>query len=104
MELILAIVGPVAGAMFGIGTFVVRRQISETDVKLQGIADSVEVISHQVTSILVSMPTNYVSKEDHFRHIAEEERWQKELLQQVHQLREELSVVRISSHNTRNHG
>ncbi len=104
MELILAIVGPVAGAMFGLGTFVVRRQISETDVKLQGIADSVEVISHQVTSILVSMPTNYVSKEDHFRHIAEEERWQKELLQQVHQLREELSVVRISSHNPHNYG
>ena len=104
MELILAIVGPVAGAMFGLGTFVVRRQINETDVKLQSIADSVEVISHQVTSILVSMPTNYVSKEDHFRHIAEEQRWQKELLQQVHQLREELSVVRISSHNSHNYG
>lgn len=104
MELILAIVGPVAGAMFGLGTFVVRRQVLETDSKLQGIADSVEVISHQVTSILVSMPTNYLSKEDHFRHVAEEERWQKELLQQMHQLREELSVVRISSHNPHNHG
>jgi hypothetical protein len=96
MELILAVVGPVAGAMFGLGTFVVRRQVIETDKKLQAIAENVEVISHQVTSILVSMPTNYVSKDDHYRHIAEEERWQKEVLQQVHQIRDELSSVRIN--------
>jgi len=96
MELILAIVGPVAGAMFGLGTFVVRHQVVQTDRKLDSIAENVEVISNQVTSILVSMPTNYVSKEDHFRHIAEEERWQKEVLQQVHQLREELSSVRVN--------
>jgi len=96
MELILAVVGPVAGAMFGLGTFVVRRQVVETDKKLQSIAENVEVISHQVTSILVSMPTNYVSKDDHYRHIAEEERWQKEVLQQVHQIRDELSSVRIN--------
>ena len=96
MELILAIVGPVAGAMFGLGTFVVRRQVMETDKQLQLIAENVEVISHQVASILVSMPANYVSKDDHYRHIAEEERWQKEVLQQVHQIRDELSSVRIN--------
>ena len=96
MELILAIAGPVAGAMFGLGTFVIRRQIVETDGKLQNISENVEVISHQVTSILVSMPTNYVSKDDHYRHTAEEERWQKEVLQQVHQIRDELSSVRIN--------
>ena len=96
MEIIIAIVGPIAGAIFGLGTFMVRRQIKETDVKLQSIADSVEVISHQVTSILVVMPTNYISKEDHFRHISEEERWQKEVLTQVHQLHEELASVRTN--------
>lgn len=96
MELILAIVGPVAGAMFGLGAFAVRHQIIQSDKKLELISDNVEVISHQVTSILVSMPTNYISKEDHYRHIAEEERWQKEVLTQVHQLHEELSSLRIN--------
>ena len=96
MELILAVVGPVVGAMFGLGTFVVRHQIKQTDKKLEVISENVEVISHQVTSILVSMPTNYVSKQDHFRHIAEEERWQKEVLTQVHQLHDEVSSVRVN--------
>lgn len=96
MELILAIVGPIAGAMFGLGTFAVRHQIIQSDKKLEVISKNVEVISHQVTSILVSMPTNYVSKQDHFRHIAEEERWQEEVLSQVHQLHDELSAVRLN--------
>lgn len=96
MELILAIVGPIAGAMFGLGAFAVRHQIIQSDKKLEVISKNVEVISHQVTSILVSMPTNYVSKQDHFRHIAEEERWQEEVLSQVHQLHDEISAVRLN--------
>ena len=96
MEIILAVVGPIVGAVFGLSVFAVRHQIEQSDKKLETISENVEVISHQVTSILVSMPTNYVSKEDHYRQTAEEERWQKEVLSQVHQLHEELSSVRIN--------
>jgi len=104
MELILIIAGPIAGAIFGLSTFVVKRQIGSADAKLQHIQDSMEVVSHQVTSILVAMPTNYVSKDDHYRHIAEEERWQKELLKQVHQLHSELNSIRTNSPNPNIHG
>lgn len=94
--------GPILGAFFGLSTFFVKRSFAKTDSQLNAIAESVEVISHQVTAIQVGTPTNYVNKDEFRHHIGEEERWQTELLHQISGIREEISSVR-SIAEYRNH-
>ena len=50
--LVVSVIGPVLGAFFGLSTFFVKRSITKVDVQLNSIAESVEVISHQVVVIL----------------------------------------------------
>ena len=56
--LVVSIIGPVLGAFFGLSTFFVKHSVSKVDAQLNSIAESVEVISHQVTALQVAMPTN----------------------------------------------
>ena len=90
-EVVIAIVGPVAGAVFGLSAFFVRRTVTSTDTKLTAIAESVEVISHQVTALQIKLPTSYVTKEELIQHIASEERWQNEVLSQLRDLRRDIN-------------
>jgi len=94
-ELLVALLGPAVGAVFGLSVFFVRRTVTSTDIKLTEIAENVEVISHQVTALQVKLPTTYVTKDDLVRHIQSEERWQNEVLSQIRDLRDEIK----SNHN-----
>ena len=102
MELVLAVVGPVAGAVFGMGTFLVRRSMTATDARLTDIAENIEVISHQVTSLQVSLPTTYVTKEELLLHIRGEERQHAETMERLRELREELSSIRSEMYHRGN--
>lgn len=93
--LVVTVAGPILGAFFGISTFFIKRSFSKTDAQLNSIAESIEIVSHQVTAMQVRIPTSYVAKEEFLRHIKDEERWQNELRLQLFEIREEL----ISSRN-----
>ena len=93
-ELIAAIVGPMAGAIFGIIGFSSRRNISVTDARLQEIAENVEVIGLQVTDLQIRLPTQYVTKEDLLSHVQSEERFHSDLLNQVREVRDEVIALR----------
>lgn len=97
-EIIAAIVGPIVGAIVGTGAFVSRRNITRTDTQLQKISQDIEVISHQITSVQVSLPTNYVTKQDFANHVESEERFQSEINIRLIELREELITLRVQSH------
>lgn len=89
-EIVLAIIGPIAGGLIGVGTFFVRRTITATDTKLIAINENVEVIAHQTTALQLKLAESYVTKEELIRHIASEERWQNQVLNQISELRSEL--------------
>lgn len=95
-EIIAAIVGPLAGAIIGTGAFLSRRNIAATDAQLRTISENIEVISHQVTSLQISLPTNYVTKQELVSHIQSEERWHRDLSDQMRELREEVVSLRIN--------
>ncbi len=97
-EVIAAIVGPIVGAIVGTGVFLNRQNVLRTDRQLQEISESIEVISHQVTALQVSLPTNYVTKQELANHIQSEERFHQDMIHQLRELREELVTVRIQSH------
>ena len=93
-ELIAAIVGPIAGAIFGIVGFTSKRNMIATDKHLSDIAESVEVISHQVTNLQISLPTNYVTKQELAHHIQSEETFHRDLSNQLRELRDEVISLR----------
>ena len=93
-EIIAAIVGPIAGAIFGIIGFTSRRNISVTDARIQEIAENVEVIGHQVTDLQIRLPTQYVAKDDLLSHVQSEERFHNDLLNQVREVRDEVIALR----------
>lgn len=95
-ELIAGILGPIVGAVFGVIGFSSRRNISTSDAQLQAIAESVEVISLQVTNIQIQLPTKYASKDDLASHTEIEERWHKEMLHELREIREEVIVLRVN--------
>ena len=101
--LVVSIIGPVLGAFFGLSTFFVKRSVSKVDAQLNSIAESVEVIGHQVTALQVAMPTNYVNKDEFRYHRAEEERWHQETAGQLQNIRDELSSVRANPGNGHYH-
>lgn len=96
-ELLAAIAGPIAGAVIGTGAFLSRRNIAATDAQLRAISENIEVISHQVTSIQVSLPTNYATKQELAAHIQSEERWHRDLSDQMRDLRDEVVALRSAS-------
>ena len=93
-ELIAAIVGPVAGAIFGIIGFSSKRNLSATDAKLQDIAENVEVISLQVTNLQIQLPTQYVGKDELFSHVTSEEQFHRDISNQLRELRDEVIALR----------
>ena len=102
--LVVTIAGPIIGAFFGLSTFFVKRSFAKTDAQLNAIAESIDVISHQVTALQVNTPTNYVSKSDFYQHIGDEERWQNELKRDMREIREEFFSYRArAEHNYGNH-
>lgn len=90
----MVIAGPVIGSIFGVTMFMFKRVATKTDTQLQNIAANVEIISHQITAVQIAMPTNYVSKEDFYRHTADEDRWQGVVLQQVNSLHDDIATIR----------
>lgn len=97
-EVIAAIVGPIVGAIIGTGAYVSKQNMERSDRHLQEISENMEVISNQVTALQVSLPTNYVTKQELANHIQSEERFHQDMLFQLRELREELVTVRIQSH------
>lgn len=98
-ELILALLGPIAGGIIGFGTFLVRRTISSTDARLGDISENVELIAHQVTSLQLKLAESYVTKDELVRHISSEERWQNQVLEQISDLRAEIAAERRDHSN-----
>jgi len=97
-ELVVAVLGPVIGTFFGLSTFLVKRTSDKTDAQLASIVESVEVISHQVTALQVSMPTNYITKDELHNHIVEAEHWREEVREQIREIRNEVSSLRYRNH------
>ena len=86
-------------AFFGLTAFTGRRIIIKTDAQLEKITQSMAHISTTVTDIQVDLPTRFVTREDFFRHIAEEERWQDELRSQLNGVQDQLSAIRSQPRN-----
>ena len=99
--LVIATAGPVLAAMFGLAAFTGRRIIIKTDAQLEKMAASMEHISETVTHIQLQLPQKFVSREDFFRHIKEEERWQDELRGQIYNVQDQLSSIRSQPHQHR---
>ena len=97
-ELLAAILGPLVGAVFGITGFMSRRNISVTDKQLDQIKETVELVSHQVTTLQIQLPSNYVTKEELEHHISKEERHHNAVLREIRELREEIIVIRVNNH------
>jgi archaellum component FlaC len=86
------------GAIFGITGFMSRRNINVTDKQLDEIKETVELVSHQVTSLQIQLPSNYVTKEELEVHISKEERHHNAVLREIRELREEIIVLRVNTH------
>jgi uncharacterized protein YoxC len=97
-ELIAAILGPVVGAIIGVTGFMSRRNISVSDKQLDEIKETIELVSHQVTSIQIQLPSNYVTKEELTQHVSKEESWHNQVLREIRELREEIIVLRVNNH------
>jgi hypothetical protein len=97
--IVVAVAGPFVAAFFGITAFTGRRIVIKTDAQLEKITEAMEHISETVTHIQVQLPTRFVSREDFFRHIAEEERWQDELRSQIYSVQDQLSAIRSQPRN-----
>jgi hypothetical protein len=96
--LVIATAGPMLAAMFGLAAFTGRRIIIKTDAQLEKMATSMEHISTTVTHIQVQLPERFVSREDFFRHIEEEQRWQDELKSHIYNVQDQLSSIRSQPH------
>ena len=92
--LVIATAGPVVGAVIGLMAFTGRRMVLRTDAQLERLTTSMEEISKTVTEIQIELPTRFVSREDFFRHIKEEERWQDELRRDFYEVKDQLSAIR----------
>jgi len=99
--LVIAVASPVIAALFGITAFTGRRIIMKTDAQLEKMTSAMEHISETVTHIQVQLPERFVSREDFFRHIKEEERWQDELRAQMYNVQDQLSSIRQQPHQHR---
>ena len=97
--LVIATAGPVVAAFFGLMAFTGRRIILKTDSQLEKMAVAMEHISETVTNIQLDLPQKFVSREDFFRHIKDEERWQDELRAQIYNVQDQLSSIRSQSPN-----
>ena len=92
--LVIAILGPIVGGVVGIMAFTGKRMVTRTDQQLEQIAGTIELISTKVTDIQVDLPKTFVSREDFFRHIRDEERWQDTLQSQLNQIKEDIHDIR----------
>ena len=95
--LVIATAGPLVAAFFGLMAFTGRRIVLKTDTQLEKMAASMEHISETVTSIQIDLPEKFVSRQDFFRHIKDEERWQDELRAQIYNVQDQLSSIRSQS-------
>jgi hypothetical protein len=97
-ELIVAIIGPIAGAIIGTAGFMSTRNMATTDSRLISIAENVELISAQVTSLQIQLPTNYATKDELAQHIRSEEYFHNKMLDQMREMRDEVIVLRSQQH------
>ena len=97
----MATAGPAVAAIFGLAAFTGRRIIMKTDAQLEKMTVAMEHISTTVTHIQLQLPERFVSREDFFRHIKEEERWQDELRSQMYNVQDQLSSIRQQPHQHR---
>ena len=63
------------------------------------ISSSIANIEAQVTTLRIELPTKYVTKEEMVRHIMSEENWQRNINEQLRDIREEISSLRDWSHH-----
>ena len=96
-ELLAAIIGPLAGGVIAMVGFSSKRNISANDAQLQSIAENVEVISHQVTSMQIQLPTQYTTKKELAHHIRSEEYFPNKMLDQMREMRDEIITLRANS-------
>jgi len=97
-ELLAAVLGPIIGAILGVSGFMSSRNIKVSDKQLDEIKETIELVSHQVTSIQIQLPSNYVTKEELTQHVAKEESWHNQVLREIRELREEIIVLRVNNH------
>lgn len=89
-EILLALLGPVAGGFVGISTFLLRHNLTVTGERLHNISENVEVIAHQMTSLQLKIAESYVTKDELLRHIEMEAKWQDDVMDQLREMRAEI--------------
>ena len=89
-EVILTLIGPIAGGAIGISTFLYRRTVMAADTRLQEISENVSLVSTQLTGLQVKIAESYVTKDELLRHIAMESKWQDDVMKQLHEMREDI--------------
>jgi len=89
-EVILTLIGPIAGGAIGISTFFYRRTVMAADIRLQEISDSVSHVSTQLTGLQLKIAESYVTKDELLRHIEMEGKWQDDVMKQLHEMREDI--------------
>ena len=89
-EVILTLIGPIAGGAIGISTFFYRRTVMTADTRLQEISDSVSQVSTQLTGLQLKIAESYVTKDELLRHIEMEAKWQDDVMKQLHEMREDI--------------
>ena len=97
-EILVAVLGPVVGTLFGGIVFLQRRTITAIDQRIETIAEQLDEVHDQVTEIRVSLPERYTTKDEFINHVRTEERWQQEVLSSIRELREEVIVLRVQGH------
>ena len=96
MELVLMIVGPIAGTVLGTSVFFQKRMVAQMDERMVRVSDQLEEVYDHVTSLRVALPERYVSKDEFVGHVRSEELWQQEVLANIRELREEVIVLRVT--------
>ena len=98
-DILVAILGPVVGTLFGGLVFMQRRMVTSVDQRITEIARQLNDVHDQVTEIRVSLPESYLVRADFLNHERKEEQLHQEVLSSIRELREEVIVLRVQGHH-----
>ena len=98
-DILVAILGPAIGTLFGGIVFMQRRMVTSVDQRITEIARQLNDVHDQVTEIRVALPESYIIKDEFQNHERKEEQLHQEVLSSIRELREELIVLRVQGHH-----
>jgi len=95
-EVIVALLGPMAGGIMSMVLFLNRRNSERIDRGFSTLNNNVNCIERKIDDIRVDVAKNYVTNDDLTSHIQAEETWHEEMNSQMREVRVELRDIRNS--------